>query len=107
MLELWGTEREAVVCRELTKRFEEVTRGSLGDLAAAFDGRAVKGEIVVLVGRAEAQKLEAETIEERLRAHLTDKSVKDAAADVALELNLPKREVYQLALRLGKEEGQE
>lgn len=107
MVQLWGEAREAVVCRELTKRFEEVTRGSLGELATAFDGRAVKGEIVVLVGRAEAQKLDDESIEDRLRIHLAEKSVKDAAADVALELNLPKREVYQLALRLNKGEALE
>lgn len=104
MAQSWGDEREAVVCRELTKRFEEVTRGSLGDLVHAFDGRAVKGEIVVLVGRAVEQKLDDASIEDRLRAHLADKSVKDAAADVAAELNLPRREVYQRALRLSKED---
>jgi 16S rRNA (cytidine1402-2'-O)-methyltransferase len=102
MGQIWGHEREAVVCRELTKRFEEITRGSLGELIAAFEGRVVKGEIVVLVGRAEAQKVEAESIESRLRAHLITKSVKDAAADVAVELNLPRRDVYQLALKLSK-----
>lgn len=107
MSQTWGDEREAVVCRELTKRFEEVTRGTLGELVTAFEGRAVKGEVVLLVGRAVAAKLDADSIEDRLRAHLAEKSVKDAAADVALELNLPKREVYQLALRLSKDEEQE
>jgi len=104
MLECWGGEREAVVCRELTKRFEEVTRGSLADLVHAFDGRTVKGEIVVLVGRAVAAKLDAAGVEERLREHLVGKSVKDAAADVAVELGLPRREVYQLALQISKEQ---
>jgi 16S rRNA (cytidine1402-2'-O)-methyltransferase len=107
MAQTWGDEREAVVCRELTKRFEEVTRGSLGALVSVFDGRAVKGEIVVLVGRAEAEKIDSETVVERLRAHLAEKSVKDAASDVALELNLPRREMYQQALRLSKEREQE
>lgn len=104
MAQSWGTEREAVVCRELTKRFEEVTRGSLGEVVQAFDGRAVKGEIVVLVGRAVAQKLDDASIEDRLRAHLVTKSVKDAAADVALELNLPRRDVYQRALGLSEKD---
>ena len=103
MVECWGGEREAVVCRELTKRFEEVTRGSLADLVSAFDGRTPKGEIVVLVGRAVATKLDAAGVEERLRMHLVSKSVKDAAADVAVELNLPRRDVYQLALQISKE----
>ena len=103
MVECWGEEREAVVCRELTKRFEEVTRGSLADLVSAFDGRTPKGEIVVLIGRAVATKLDAAGVEERLRMHLVSKSVKDAAADVAVELNLPRRDVYQLALQISKE----
>lgn len=104
MVESWGGEREAVVCRELTKRFEEVSRGTLASLAADFDGRAVKGEIVLLVGRAAFTMPDADQIEQRLRDHLVDKSVKDAAADVAAEMGLPRRDVYQLALKLEREE---
>ena len=104
MVESWGEEREAVVCRELTKRFEEVSRGTLARLAADFDGRAVKGEIVLLVGRAVSTVPDADQIEQRLRHHLLDKSVKDAAADVAAEMGLPRRDVYQLALKLEREE---
>jgi len=48
----WGGSREAVVCRELTKKFEEVSRGTLEALAAAFADRDPKGEIVVLVAPA-------------------------------------------------------
>jgi len=48
MLELWG-ERRAVVCRELTKKYEETMRGTLGELAAAITGRELKGETVVVV----------------------------------------------------------
>jgi 16S rRNA (cytidine1402-2'-O)-methyltransferase len=48
MLELWG-ERRAVVCRELTKKYEEIMRGTLGELAAAIAGRELKGETVVVV----------------------------------------------------------
>ena len=52
--DILGEEREAVVCRELTKKFEEVSRGTLGSLRADHAGRTVKGEIVVLIGRAGA-----------------------------------------------------
>lgn len=46
-----GAERPAAVCRELTKRFEEVRRGALGDLAALYAGAPdPKGEIVLVVG---------------------------------------------------------
>jgi len=44
-----GGEREAVVCRELTKLHEEVKRGTLTDLSAFYDEKNVKGEIVIIV----------------------------------------------------------
>ena len=51
MAAVLGAGRAAAVCRELTKRFEEVTRAPLGELAAARAGAPdPKGEIVVLVG---------------------------------------------------------
>ena len=94
-----GEGRKAVVCRELTKRFEEVSRGSLGELAAAFDGRAVKGEIVVLIDRAPEQAADAATVEQALDLALTHMTMKDAAAAVAQAYGLPRRDVYQLALK--------
>ena len=94
-----GEGRKAVVCRELTKRFEEVSRGTLGELAAAFDGRAVKGEIVVLIDRAPEQAADAATVEQALDLALTHMTMKDAASAVAQAYGLPRRDVYQLALK--------
>jgi 16S rRNA (cytidine1402-2'-O)-methyltransferase len=51
MLELWG-DRRVVVCRELTKRFEETMRGTLGEVIAGIGGRELKGETVVVVAGA-------------------------------------------------------
>jgi len=48
MLELWG-ERRVVVARELTKQYEEVIRGKLGEVAEALGARELKGETVVIV----------------------------------------------------------
>lgn len=96
-----GEGRYAAVCRELTKRFEEVVRGTLRDLADAFSGRVVKGEIVVLVDRAAVVKVDAGTVEDALKVALTSMTVKDAAAAVAEAYGLPRREVYQLALKIG------
>lgn len=98
-----GGEREAAVCRELTKRFEEVRRGTLSDLAADHADRTVKGEVVLVIDRARGRRVEAADIEAALVEALTRMRVKDAAAAVAESLGLPKREVYQAALRLGKE----
>lgn len=94
-----GTGRNAAVCRELTKRFEEVSRGTLGELAAAFAGRDVKGEIVVLIDRAPEQVADAATVEQALDLALTHMTMKDAAAAVAQAYGLPRRDVYQLALK--------
>jgi 16S rRNA (cytidine1402-2'-O)-methyltransferase len=100
MIATLGGARRAAVCRELTKKFEEVTRGTLDEIAAAFAARTLKGEIVVLVDRSRGVAAGAEDIEAALREALTCQTVKDAAASVAELTGAPKREVYQLALKL-------
>ena len=99
-----GSDRQAVVCRELTKKFEEVTRDDLGNLADVFADRQVKGEIVVLVGRAGAQDVADMDVTDALRDAMKTMRVKDAATVVAGALGLPRRQVYQIALGLGDEE---
>lgn len=96
-----GAARPAAVCRELTKRFEEVRRGTLAALAEHYaDGPDPKGEIVVVVGRALPAEVEDDALDAALRAALAGASVKDAAAAVANGLGLPRRRVYARALDL-------
>lgn len=95
-----GGERQAAVCRELTKRFEEVTRGTLADLALAFSGRSVKGEIVVVIDRAGAVTVDPAEVEAQLREALKCHSMRDATTQVSVALGLPRRQVYQTALKL-------
>lgn len=104
MAETLGTTRQAAVCRELTKRFEEVTRGTLGELANAFSVRDVKGEIVIVVDRAPVPQADRETVERELDKAMQTLSLKDAAACVALALGLPRRDVYQMALKRSADE---
>lgn len=59
MLELWG-DRDVVVCRELTKRFEEVLRGKLTEVLARIGDRELKGEVVVVVAGAGEEEDERE-----------------------------------------------
>jgi 16S rRNA (cytidine1402-2'-O)-methyltransferase len=98
--------RPAAVARELTKMFETVRRGTLDELAAMFaEEGPPKGEIVVLIGEAsdEAKRESAEVgLDERLREALETHSIKDAAALVAAETGLPKRDVYARALAVAK-----
>jgi 16S rRNA (cytidine1402-2'-O)-methyltransferase len=96
-------ERPAAVARELTKRFEEVRRGTLGELAAYYAGNAARGEITVLLGPAEATATGAADLDTALRAALADHSVKDAAALVAAATGLPRKQVYARALEIGRE----
>ncbi|THD48174.1 MAG: 16S rRNA (cytidine(1402)-2'-O)-methyltransferase [Bradyrhizobium sp.] len=94
--------RPAAVARELTKLHEETRRGSLDALAAHYAAAgAPKGEIVLVVGPPLAERrLEGEALDARIAAALASFSVKDAAATVAAEAGLPRREVYARALRL-------
>ena len=101
--DILGAAREAVVCRELTKKFEEVRRGTLAELAAHFAAGPVKGELVVLVGRAGATEVAVHDVQAALREAMQTMRVKDAASVVAGALGLPRREVYQVALALKDE----
>ncbi|MBB5372451.1 16S rRNA (cytidine(1402)-2'-O)-methyltransferase [Acidocella aromatica] len=95
--------RPSAVCRELTKHFEEVRRGTLDELAAHYAEHAPRGEICVVIGPALAEEASAETLDEALRTALASMSVKDAAAAVATATGLPRKQVYARALQLGRE----
>lgn len=103
-VQIFGGERQAAVCRELTKRFEEISRDTLAALAEAFAERDVKGEIVLVIDRPRGVRVGVADMEAALRDALTRMRLKDAAAAVAETLGLPKREVYQAALKLDRAE---
>ena len=104
MAEVLG-DRPAALCREITKKFEEVRRASLSELAAQLAENGVKGEIVVLVDRSHTKDVNPDDLESDLRAALRDNSVKDAADIVSKLHDLPRRKVYQMALKLPKDDG--
>jgi 16S rRNA (cytidine1402-2'-O)-methyltransferase len=94
-----GGDRAATLCRELTKRFEEVLRGSLDDLAAALVDRSLKGEIVLLVDRARGA-VQVQDVDGALREALDSHSLREAVDLVSGATGLPRRQVYQAALKL-------
>jgi len=102
----WSGEREAAVCRELTKVFEEVQRGTLAGLAAAFADRQLKGEVVIVVDRDRSATPTA-GLDEALRAGLARMPLRDAVDQVVAETGLPRRMVYQAALALDREAGED
>ena len=100
--------REASVCRELTKRHEEVRRAALPDLAAHYAGEAeTRGEFVLVIAppqESETQATEAE-VDMMLRQALAQGSVKDAVAAVVEATGRARRDIYQRALAIGAESG--
>ncbi|GAA07028.1 tetrapyrrole/corrin/porphyrin methyltransferase [Acetobacter tropicalis NBRC 101654] len=103
MAEIFGPTRPCAVARELTKRFEEVRRASVADLAAFYAETPPRGEITVLLGPAEAEETSADDLDTTLRSLLETHSVKDAAALAATAAGLPRRTVYARALELAAE----
>ncbi|MBU2089758.1 MAG: 16S rRNA (cytidine(1402)-2'-O)-methyltransferase, partial [Alphaproteobacteria bacterium] len=97
-------DREAAVARELTKLFEEVRRGTLDSLAAHYgEAGGPKGEIVVVIGPPLAHETAAADLDAALRRALSGNSTRDAAALVAGETGLPRKQVYARALALAQE----
>ena len=105
MAQAFGRDRPAAVARELTKRFEEVRRGALGELADHYSGHEARGEITIAVGPAPDEAAEEEaTLDARLRAAIAGGlSIRDAAATVATATGLPRKQVYARALDLARE----
>ncbi|MEU9922327.1 16S rRNA (cytidine(1402)-2'-O)-methyltransferase [Streptomyces griseoluteus] len=97
MAEVFGADRRAAVCRELTKTYEEVKRGPLADLAA-WAAEGVRGEITVVVeGAPESgpEELDAGELVRRVRIREdAGERRKEAIAAVAAEAGLPKRVVF-------------
>ena len=98
-----GAERQAAMCRELTKKFEEVQRDTLENLAEVYQAQAPKGEVVVLIDRGRSDSIKQVDLETDLQRALKELSMRDAVDLVAQAHGLPRRQVYQAALALGKE----
>ncbi|MBN1192700.1 MAG: 16S rRNA (cytidine(1402)-2'-O)-methyltransferase [Coriobacteriia bacterium] len=94
--------RQAALARELTKMHEEIARSEVGELAAAFATRELKGEVVLLVGPPEEMKqlaLDEDAVRERLDAlEAEGRTRRDAVREVAAELGLPRNDVYRVSL---------
>ena len=96
-----GAERPAAVARELTKRFEEVRRGSLAELAAHYATHEARGEVVLCVGPAPPPaEPTGDALDAALRAAMGRMTLRDAAATVAEATGLPRKRVYARALEL-------
>jgi len=96
-----GSDRRAVVARELTKVHEEIARGTLAELSARFSA-AVKGEIAIAVAGAEipaAGEIDDERLRELVRERIgAGQTAKDAATSLSRALGISRKRIYQLAI---------
>ncbi|MFE4083253.1 16S rRNA (cytidine(1402)-2'-O)-methyltransferase [Streptomyces sp. YIM B13502] len=108
MAEVFGAERRAAVCRELTKTYEEVRRGPLAELAA-WAAEGVRGEITVVVeGAPEKGPEEIDDAELVRRVRVREEAGerrKEAIAAVAAEAGLPKRQVFDAVVAAKNADG--
>lgn len=96
-----GGPRQAAVCRELTKTYEEFRRGSLADLAAQYEDEEVKGEIVLLIAPPlEEEAPSAEDVDTLLQNLIAQMPAGKAASKASQETGLPRKELYQRLLEL-------
>jgi len=110
LVDIFGAERKGAICRELSKTYEEVIRGSLAELSKWASGE-VKGEITLVIsGRGDSPKVDLtiqsdqDRVIQLVLAHpLAKENRKSAIAAVASELNLSKREVYNLVTKSHRE----
>jgi 16S rRNA (cytidine1402-2'-O)-methyltransferase len=97
-------ERDAAICREMTKLHEEVRRATLTELAAISDTLETRGEFVLVVGPPAADAgMNDAALDDLLRTALTHSTVKDAVAQAVDASGRAKREVYARALELSKD----
>ena len=95
---IFGSERQASVSRELTKKFEHTERGTLADLAQWAQSEP-KGEMVLVVAGAQKAKVSAEDlVGDVLKLTSGGMRLKDAVAEIAEQNSVSKSVLYQLAL---------
>ena len=92
-----GSERPAVLARELTKKFEEIRRGTLGSLVDSVQADPPRGEIVLCIGEGMIE-IDPEKIEAALKKAMETMRLKDAAREVSELYGVSKRDLYQLGL---------
>jgi 16S rRNA (cytidine1402-2'-O)-methyltransferase len=98
-VEVLGEDRPAAVCRELTKTYEQVLRGSLAELAKWATNGEVRGEITVVLAGAEPSVAPLDALVARVRERVDGgERMKDAVSAVAAGSGVPKRELYAAAV---------
>lgn len=93
-----GPNRPAAVCRELTKAYEEIRRGTLGELAMQYENENVRGEIVLAIGPGSTPAPSETDVDALLAKLVADLPAGKAATEAARLTGLPRKDLYQRLL---------
>jgi 16S rRNA (cytidine1402-2'-O)-methyltransferase len=106
-LTIFGEDRPIALARELTKRYEEIWRGTIGGAIAQYHDREPQGEFTLVVAGASPEQpiLSEAVLKTELQSLLNEGlSRSEASRQLAQQTDLPRRQIYQLALTLVEEE---
>ena len=99
MVEVFGEDRPITLCRELTKKFQEISPMVLGALMADLEGRdSIKGEIVLVLGPPARKSVSLEDIGKELIDLVQSVGTKEASRVIGEKYGLPRKDVYNFAL---------
>ena len=101
MATVLGVDRQVSVCRELTKRFEEVIRGTIAEAIIEIESRtSFKGEVVIVLGPPVKKEISDADIHHALSISLQEYRIKDAASQIAEQFSIPRKRAYEMALKI-------
>lgn len=101
MATVLGGDRSVSVCRELTKKFEEVIRGTIDEAIAEIDAReSFKGEVVIVLGPPHKKQATDADIHHALTLAMQEYRIKDAATQIAEQFGVPRKRAYEMALKI-------
>ncbi|MDC1445588.1 16S rRNA (cytidine(1402)-2'-O)-methyltransferase [Amylibacter sp.] len=97
----FGSDRIVSVCREMTKKFEEVIRGTLDEVINEIDARvSFKGEVVIVLGPPLKKEVSNDELYSALQIALKEYRIKDASAQISEQFGVSRKRTYEMALRI-------
>lgn len=97
----FGSDRVVSVCREMTKKFEEVIRGTLDEVIIEIDSRiSFKGEVVIVLGPPSKKEISNDEIYSALQIALKEYRIKDASSQISEQFGVSRKRTYEMALKI-------
>ena len=98
---VFESDRTVSVCREMTKKFEEVIRGTLDEVINEIDARvSFKGEVVIVLGPPLKKEVSNDELYSALQITLKEYRIKDASAQISEQFGVSRKRTYEMALRI-------